>query len=342
MKTKEHSTEVRDKVIQMHRLGKGYKITSKCMDIPVSTVGSIIRKWKLHHTTQALPRKGCTSKLSAQTRRRPVREATERPTITLKEQQSSMAGSGVMVHQSTISRALHNTGLYGRVARKYSSTQVLKKYHLKARLEFARKHESDAAAMWEKVLWSDETKIENFGQNSKRYVWRKPNTAHASRHTIPTVKYGGGSIMLWGCFSSAGTGHLVTIEGRMDGAKYRKILQENLLQSAKKLKLGRKFTFQQDNDPKHKAKATLEWLKNKKVNVLQWPSQSPDLNPIENLWHYLKIAVHKRRPTNLNNLEQICQEEWAKITPTLCAKLVHTYPKRLKAVIAAKGGSTKY
>ncbi|MGH0128558.1 UNVERIFIED_CONTAM: hypothetical protein FKN15_040258 [Acipenser sinensis] len=86
--------------------------------------------------------------------------------------------------------------------------------------------------------------------------------------------------MMWGCFSSAGTGHLVKIEARMDGAKYREILQENLLQSAKKLKLGRKFTFQQDNDPKHKAKATMEWLKNKKVNVLQWPSQSPDLNPI--------------------------------------------------------------
>ena len=64
----------------------------------------------------------------------------------------------------------------------------------------------------------------------------------------------------------------------MDGAKYRRILDVNLLESAVNLKLGRRFTFQQDNNPKHEAKATLEWLNNKKINVLEWPSQSPDLN----------------------------------------------------------------
>ena len=66
----------------------------------------------------------------------------------------------------------------------------------------------------------------------------------------------------------------------MDGAKYRRILDENLLESVMNLKLGRRFTFQRDNDPKHKAKATLEWLNKKSINVLEWPSRSPDLNPI--------------------------------------------------------------
>jgi hypothetical protein len=85
--------------------------------------------------------------------------------------------------------------------------------------------------MRNKILWSDETKIELFGLNAKRHVWRKPGT-------IPTVKHGGGSIMLWGYFSAAWTGRLVRIEGKMNGAKYREILDENLLQSTQDLKLG--------------------------------------------------------------------------------------------------------
>ena len=64
----------------------------------------------------------------------------------------------------------------------------------------------------------------------------------------------------------------------MDGAKNRTILEENLLESAKDLRLEQRFTFQQDNEPKHTARATMEWFRSKHIPVLEWPSQSPDIN----------------------------------------------------------------
>ena len=82
--------------------------------------------------------------------------------------------------------------------------------------------------MRNKILWFDETKIE---LNAKQHIWRKPGT-------IPTVKHGGGSIMVWGCFSAAGIRRIGRIEGKLNGAKYREILDENLLQSAQDLRLG--------------------------------------------------------------------------------------------------------
>ena len=118
--------------------------------------------------------------------------------------------------RTTLSAALHQSGLYGRVAR----WPLLSKRHMIARLEFAKKHLKDTQTMRNKILWSDETKMELFGLNAKLHVWRKPGT-------MPTVKQGGGSIILWGCFSAAGTGKLVRIKGKMNEEKYREILDEN-------------------------------------------------------------------------------------------------------------------
>ncbi|KAL0154417.1 hypothetical protein M9458_050266 [Cirrhinus mrigala] len=219
--------------------------------------------------TRTLPRAGRPAKLSYRGRRALVREVKKNPKITVAELQRCSREMGESCRNSTIPAALHQSGLYGRVAQR---KPLLSARHMKARMEFAKK-------------------------------------TPEGLQDVPTVKHGGGSIMLWGCFSAAGTGRLVAIEGKMNAAKYRDILDENLLQSAQDLRLGRRFTFQQDNDPKHTAKITKEWLHNNSVTVLEWHSRSPDLNPIEHLWRDLKMAVHQRLPSNLTELERICKEE---------------------------------
>ncbi|KAL0150322.1 hypothetical protein M9458_054430, partial [Cirrhinus mrigala] len=185
MRSKELPEELRDRIVARHRSGQGYKKISAALNVPKSTVASIIHKWKTFGTTRTLPRAGRPAKLSYRGRRALVREVKKNPKITVAELQRCSREMGESCRKSTITAALHQSGLYGRAARR---KPLLSARHMKARM--------DSKMVRNKILWSDETKIELFGLNSKWYVWRKPGTAHHLSNTVPTVKHGGGSIML--------------------------------------------------------------------------------------------------------------------------------------------------
>lgn len=176
------------------------------------------------------------------------------------------------------------------------------------------------------------------------YVRRRSGEAFLQECIAPTVKYGGGSIMIWGAMTAHGVCEAHVCEGRMNGQRYIEMLEEVLEPSIVKffdIDAGDYF-FQQDNAPCHKARPVIAWFAENGIQLLDWPPQSPDLSPIENLWHILKEEVRKHQHTSKEALKRAVFQEWASLSPELCFRLVASMPKRIKAVIQAKGGSTKY
>lgn len=190
----------------------------------------------------------------------------------------------------------------------------------------------------EKVLFSDETKINKFINDAGGYVRRPVGKRLDPRYTVGTVKFGGGNIMVWGAFSWHGVGPLHLIEGNMDRFQYRDILQNVMLPYANE-KMPVEWVFQQDNDPKHTSKLVKDWFQGNNVTILKWPAQSPDLNSIENLWGEVKRGLTGQ---NFQNPFQAVQHIWGSLSNEYLKKLIESMPRRCLEVIKAKGHVINY
>ncbi len=175
------------------------------------------------------------------------------------------------------------------------------------RLTWAMEKKNWTVAQWSKVLFSDESKFcISFGNQGPR-VWRKGGEAHSSSGFKSSVKFPQ-SVMTWGAMSSAHVGLLCFLKTNVTAPVYQDILEHFMLPSADQLFKDADFIFQQDLAPAHIVKSTKSWLNDHGVGVLDWPANSPDLNPTENLWGIVKRKIRIKRPKNADELKVTVKE----------------------------------
>lgn len=324
---------MREFIIQKYKDGLKAPTIAKEIGKCKRTVQKIIQKFVKFGTIDNLPRKPKKRKLSEQEERILCRLSKKNP---FWGAQTVLSNSQFKnsISISTCKRILRRYGLRGyRAAKK----PLLKKNHKIRRKKFSRNLLGWPTSKLNSIVYSDECRIE---MHRKKNVFVRRQKGHNFRpqYTTKTFKEANSSINIWGYIKSTGERGIVLFDGNLDSLKYQELLEKIYIVKHRRYEL-----FMQDGARCHTAKSTMAFLRKKKIKVIEdWPAQSPDLNPIENLWSVLKKQVHTNTFHNKQELWKVVEEEFEKIPTNYIKNLFKSVPKRLKLCIANKGENTKY
>ncbi|GFT12962.1 transposable element Tcb1 transposase [Trichonephila clavipes] len=247
------------------------------------------------------------------------------------------------MHRSSTRRVFSGTGL--ELVTWPATIRYLDHSATAATIEFAidvaREHSLWTIKDCEKLIFIDESQFCISGNQSSAYVRRRTHEEFSAQCLKPTVKYPT-KVMVWGCMSSHGVGRLHIVSGTVKAMDYIEILQNKLLPNTIDLFGNQSWIFQDDNAPCHRAKVVQKWLEDHTVKRMNWSGQSPDLNPIESLWFKIGYEISKKKPSNKRELIEALIFSFNHIATKDLLKLVHSMPKRCRAVIKANGWPIKY
>jgi hypothetical protein len=210
-------------------------------------------------------------------------------------------------------------------------TPMLTARHIETRTTWAQAHMNDD---WSYTIFTDETAFDLFRNKIRR--WHKDGQRPIHRLPKECQK-----VMAWGGISLNGKTPLFCFTEIMDGPFYVNILQAQLLPVAQRL-CGRNWRLQQDNDPKHTSRVAKNFLTQNRIDIIDWPSNSPDLNPIENIWYIMKNNVEKRMPKNVDELKRFMVEEWDKIPQEVVKNVIMSMKRRCESVLEKNGDRISY
>ena len=242
------------------------------------------------------------------------------------------------ISEGTVIRRIKESGEFGN----YFTLKkpVITEKNRLARVRWAKEHQDWTPEQWGRVLWTDESPFQLRYRKARR-VWRRHGDRNAPVNFTPSMKHEA-KINVWGCFAKNGVGNLHRIDGIMTKEVYNGILQDQMLPSKMRLFPDNNWIFQQDNDPKHTASINKMFVIDNMIPTFNWPSQSPDLNPIENLWAILDSTCRNRNCKNAAELFETLQTAWNNLPNDILTSLVDSMPRRCAAVIKSKGWPTKY